>query len=90
MSENEDDKIALPTIHLNGTGRDSLREENQRALDSIRLAMAHFQGITCHGRDYYPQGDAMLYKAQRERSAHFQKLEEVLAFLEAHQEHLYS
>ena len=78
----------LPTIHLNGTGRDTLLREYSQARKALFEAQSAFSRITVHGRDYYPQGPAAFYCAQAERTqlwSHFQAIERHLT---AHIDHL--
>jgi hypothetical protein len=78
----------LPTIHLNGSGRDTLRQEYTRARKALRDTFAAFGAITVHGRDYYPQGPAAHLCALAEHHrlwSHFQAIERHLT---AHVNHL--
>jgi hypothetical protein len=80
-----------PTIHLNGTGKETLLEELATALDGIATALHTVSQMTVHGRDYYPQGPQayqvarieqerrlrMLMEIQNELSEMYTKIEEV-------------
>lgn len=57
----------FPTVHLNGTGRDSLIREYSEAALKIQEGLDAACRVTCHGRDYYPQGRDAFAKA---RDAH--------------------
>jgi len=48
--------MMIPTIHLNGTGKETLLAEIAAAVDAISAAIAAVGHMTVHGRDYYPQG----------------------------------
>jgi hypothetical protein len=67
----------IPTIHLNGTGFTTLRDEYAAAYDAINKAINALANATCNGRDYYPQGEQAFYDAREERQEAFNKLCEV-------------
>ena len=78
----------LPTIHLNGTGRDRLLADYQTAYKLLCTAVNAFADIEFHARDYYVQGDYAFNAARTERDnarAHFGALK---TYLEAHLVHL--
>ena len=70
----------IPTIHLNGTGFTTLRDEYAAAYDAIDKAIDKaidaLADVTMNGRDYYPQPDGAFYKARDERQAALDKLRE--------------
>jgi hypothetical protein len=66
----------IPTIHLNGTGYTTLRDEYAAAYDAIGKAVDALVTATCNGRDFYPQGADAYYKARDERAEAFEKLRE--------------
>jgi len=73
----------LPTIHLNGTGAQTLANEYEafwRALDKAAEAL---QNATCNARDFYPQEPGAYERARKEREEAFSKLEELQAYAEA-------
>lgn len=55
-----------PFINLNGTSRDSLREENLHVFEKLNDLHAAMCQATPHGRDYRSNEDA-----QRARDEHF-------------------
>ena len=75
-----------PTIHLNGSSRDHLREDLDVAHTKLAEAVLAVSKTSPNARDYYPQGEGAIYEAQaqhRERLAalvHVQK--EVYELLE--------
>lgn len=72
--------IALPTIHLNGTGAKSLRDEYRNvrlAAKDTAHALAH---ATCNARDFYPQGPEAFQQAQADRREMFRLLQLVEDF----------
>lgn len=64
----------IPTIHLNGTGFTTLRDEYAAAYDAIDKAIDALADATMNGRDYYPQPEGAFYKARNERRAALEKL----------------
>lgn len=46
--------LIVPTVHLNGSGKDSLLEEYVTAIRALAKASASLPYP--NGRDYYPQG----------------------------------
>lgn len=64
----------IPTIHLNGTGFTTLRDEYTAAYDAISKARDALADATLHGRDYYPQADGAYGKALDERNEALAKL----------------
>jgi hypothetical protein len=55
-----------PTVHLNGTSQKDLLGQYCEMAYSLGKALDKMQENGPHGRDYYPQGDSALYKAQDE------------------------
>jgi hypothetical protein len=73
----------LPTIHLNGTGAQSLADEYlavYRAIDQANDALA---AATCNARDFYPQEPGAYARAMSQRYEAFRKLKEVQAYAQA-------
>ncbi len=75
--------LALPTIHLNGTGAKSLVDEYHAVYQAIDKASEALVAATCNARDFYPQGDAAWQQARDERAEMLSKLAEVQAYAEA-------
>ena len=73
--------ITIPTLHLNGTGATTLRDEYAAAYDSLGKAIEAFASTTCNGRDYYPQGAGAYDQARRERTEAFSRLREAQAYV---------
>ncbi|CAB4186567.1 hypothetical protein UFOVP1329_31 [uncultured Caudovirales phage] len=82
--------MTLPTIHLNGTGKETLIKEIDQAYDSISQMMGDFARITCHARDYYPQGEDAYPAARQQRQEMFDKLVEVNTYIDELRYHLHS
>ena len=66
----------VPTIHLNGTGYTTLRDEYAAAYDAIDKAIEALVSATHNARDYYPQSADAYYKARDERVEAISKLRE--------------
>lgn len=64
----------IPTIHLNGTGFTTLRDEYAAAYDAIDKAIDALADATLNGRDFYLQEPGAYYKARDERDAALKKL----------------
>lgn len=71
----------IPTIHLNGTGFTTLRDEYAAAYDAIGKAVEALASTTSNGRDFYPQGTDAYYKHRDERTEAFTKLREAHAYV---------
>ena len=70
----------IPTIHLNGTGFTTLRDEYAAAYDAIGKAVEALAATTCNGRDF-PGGWDDYYNARDERTEAFTKLREAHAYV---------
>ncbi len=71
----------IPTIHLNGTGFTTLRDEYAAAYDAIEKAMEALAAATLNGRDYYPQEPGAYYKARAERDEALDKLRDASIYV---------
>ena len=63
-----------PTIHSNGTSRESLLKQYKSAIDAVNNACDYLQKAYPHGRDYYVQGGDALKKAQDEHQDWLRRL----------------
>ena len=66
--------LIIPTVHLNGTGKDTLVNEYVNAMSAMDKAIETFRKITVHGRDYYPQGNNAINEALHQRSKQLEEL----------------
>jgi hypothetical protein len=64
----------IPTIHLNGTGFTTLRDEYAAAYDAIDKAIDALVATTANGRDFYLQSAGAYYQHRDERQAALDKL----------------
>jgi hypothetical protein len=71
-----DTAAIVPTIHLNGTARETLITEHSNMITAIHDAMDIISMSTCHPRDFYVQPDGTKrYEAFRaKRMQHIEQL----------------
>ena len=69
--------MTKPTIHLNGTGAESLLEGYRNAMEAVRDAMDKVDESAPNARDYYPQGPAAYTIARQEHDDRYMKLDAV-------------
>ena len=77
--------MRYPTIHRNGTAREDLIRQYERATRAVHDAIDAVRHIECHGRDYYVQasvGRDPTCEAHSEHCARIQALEKVRSELE--------
>lgn len=67
--------IALPTIHLNGTGAAALRDEYRKVRKLANETADALADATCNARDFYPQGPEAFQQAQADRREMFRLLQ---------------
>lgn len=80
--KDEPKKLTLPTIHLNGTNGNDLKEGYLRACQSIGMAIDFVYKTCPHGRDYYPQDTdpskpSKLTSAIEEHNSRIKRLREI-------------
>lgn len=75
--------MILPTIHLNGTSREALLAELERASSALRHALDALVQASPNARDYYPQGPAAFTQAISEHEARCAKVRAVKDEIEA-------
>ena len=71
----------IPTIHPNGTGFTTLRDEYAAAYDAIEKALDALAAATLNGRDYYLREYGAYYKARAERDAALDKLRDASIYV---------
>ncbi len=77
----------IPTIHINGTGAETLRAEYQALSKALQAAEDRLLAATCNGRDFYPQGPDAYYVARQERDEMLAKLHEIMDYAAAWHRH---
>ena len=75
--------MIVPTIHLNGTSKESLLEDLDSAFDALDVAFNKLKRTAPNGRDYYPQGPDALQKATDEHFDRLRKVQEVVDDLQS-------
>jgi hypothetical protein len=78
-----------PTIHLNGTGAQSLLSDYQAAYDAVRDFRQKFGSIQFHARDYYVDGPDSFAEATEARMEIGRMIQEIHHYLEFHLLHLH-
>ena len=84
----------LPTVHLNGTSKESLLEGNVKILSAINELREAIGSCQFHGRDYYVQDleavdvDAFSL-AYEERRKHLNNIGDFEQYIEQHIEHIH-
>jgi hypothetical protein len=79
MNKND---LALPSIHLNGTGKDDLVRQLSEAHLKLSQARDVLAQAAPHQRDYYVQKDQSNYhRARKQHEARLRKIEEVMSEL---------
>lgn len=78
----------LPSVHLNGTGRDTLSKEYLAAYEAARKAFDALADCTCNARDYYVQSEDAYSEARKERDRQLDALRNCISYIEAHVAHL--
>ena len=76
-------KMIVPTIHLNGTGKERLIEPLCDASHALTDAYEALKQTAPNGRDYYPQGPDALRQATEEHHARLRKLDAIKAEIDA-------
>lgn len=70
-----------PTIHLNGTSKESLVEYWNDAYAALQDALTALQHAAPNGRDYYPQGPEAIQTAETEHRLRLMKIQSVMGDL---------
>lgn len=66
--------LVVPSVHLNGTSRESLMDQVEKAERAVRNALMSLYETAPNGRDYYPQGNDALKAAQRQHDSRVGRL----------------
>jgi hypothetical protein len=69
--------MLIPTVHLNGSSGDVLRDQYTDAAQSVRQAIDKLCDAAPNARDYYVQGPDAALAAQREHEARVTALKRV-------------
>lgn len=75
--------MMTPMIHLNGSSRERLLEQQTDAAAALREALEALVEASPNGRDYYPQGSGAVQAAMREHEDRLRRIQSVLCEIEA-------
>jgi hypothetical protein len=75
--------VLIPTVHLNGSHAEGLREEAHRAMCAIGDAISAVGDMGPDARDYYPQGPNVASVARRDHDGRIARLRSVLEEISA-------
>ena len=70
--------MMVPTIHLNGTSKQSLLEDLGAAYSALDEAYNKLRLAAPNGRDYYPQGPTAINAAVEEHNKRLKKVDDVM------------
>jgi hypothetical protein len=74
--------LQIPTVHLNGTGKDQLLEQVCEAVHALHEAGRALAAAAPNGRDYYLQTGDAIGSAMKQHEARMTKLREIIKELE--------
>jgi hypothetical protein len=70
-------KLAIPTVHMNGTSQKDLSEALCKAIEAVEAFDGAMQAVYPNGRDYYVQGAAAIKVAVDQHVARVKKIQQV-------------
>lgn len=71
------ENLMVPSVHLNGTGRKTLSEQNHAAASAVNEAIGKLTQAAPNARDYYPQGPDAYARARSQHEARVLRLQAV-------------
>ena len=74
--------MIFPTVHLNGTSKESLLAGYMHALEALHAAQDALGAAAPNPRDYYSQGGLAGYQAAREHAARYAILSNLIREIE--------
>jgi hypothetical protein len=77
MSDKKTTTLAVPSIHLNGTGRQELFRGYYNAVTALHAAVEAVQATAPHARDYYVQGSDAYTVANRQHLDRLRRIEAI-------------
>lgn len=66
--------LIVPTIHSNGTAKDTLLADLERANSALGAALDALMTISPNARDYYPQGPGAYNQAMLDHASRLSRL----------------
>lgn len=88
MSDMSRLKIQMPTVHMNGTSRQTLLDGYLAASDAVERLREAMAGIEFNARDYYVEGPEAWDRALTSRSDAVWMMNSLRDYIDAHLEHL--
>ena len=70
--------MMIPTVHLNGTGKQTLLDDYDAAFDALDTAFNKLKQTAPNGRDYYVQGNEALQQAAEEHIGRLCQIQAVM------------
>lgn len=70
--------LIVPCVHLNGSGKDNLMEDLDRAYSAVGLAYEALRKVDVNARDYYPYGQEAYQRARREHLDRQKRIDSVI------------
>jgi hypothetical protein len=70
-------KLTVPTVHLNGTSKDTLLHQLHCAKRNLKEAIEKLGNTEPHGRDYYMHGREAFHSAQAQHVSRLERLTSV-------------
>ena len=74
----------LPTIHLNGTSKETLIEGYSNIIENLDKLSDSISSCEFHSRDYYVHDVDAFSNALRERNKHINNISEFAQYIEKH------
>jgi hypothetical protein len=79
----ESAKLAVPTVHMNGTSKKELLEQYKNAFTAVTTAVTELCKSSPHARDYYTQKGDQYPVARKQHESRLKRLNSVAAELES-------
>ncbi len=70
-------KVAIPTVHMNGTSAESLIDDAMKAYQAVGNALEAMRAVTPNARDYYVKGEEAAAEARLQHQLRVMKLTDV-------------
>lgn len=80
----QESNLTMPTVHMNGSGFDTLFNGYDEAADELRKFTDKFGRIEFNARDYYVQGPDAYTKAREQRDEINAKIRDIKKYLDDH------
>mgnify|MGYP003120570425 FL=1 len=84
----KEQEYPLPSVHMNGTGKQTLLSDYEKVADNLDDLLKAFEKMNFHPRDYYVDGGDAFSEAMKERGSHAIALNKFSLYLKTHLPHL--